>query len=208
MKLFDKFDKTFLINLKKREDRLNDFISQVNHYDLGEFEVFEAVDGSSLKNEYKHLNNGELGIIYSTIRILEKSIKNNYETILIIEDDCKFNNNLYNLNEYFEKLPNDWDFVYFGGNHNTHSGVINLDRVNDKIIKVYNTYAAHCVLIHKRMFEIIIGELKKFNYQSDVVYQKLQNNYNFYSFNPLIATQSPGFSNIQNMNVDYTWLIT
>lgn len=207
MKLFDKFDNTFLINLKKREDRLNDFITQVNYYDLGEFEVFEAVDGSLLENEYGHLNNGEVGIIHSTIKILEKSIEKNYETILIIEDDCKFNDNLYNLNEYFEKLPNDWDFVYFGGNHNTYSGLINLNRVNDKIIKVYNTYAAHCVLIHKRMFKIIIEELKKFNYQSDVVYQKLQHNHNFYSFSPLIATQSPGFSNIQNKNVDYTSLI-
>ena len=41
MKLFEKFDKTFLINLKKREDRLHNFIDQVNNYDLGNFKIFK-----------------------------------------------------------------------------------------------------------------------------------------------------------------------
>jgi GR25 family glycosyltransferase involved in LPS biosynthesis len=188
MKLFNKFDKTFLINLKKREDRLNEFISQVNHYDLGNFEVFEAVDGSLIENKYNNLNNGEVGIIHSTINILEKSIEKNYETILIVEDD--------------------WDFVYFGGNHNTHVSATNLTRINEKVIRVYNTYSAHCVLIHKKMFKVLIEELSKFKCQSDVVYQTLQHKYNFYSFSPLIATQTPGFSNIQNKNVNYISLIT
>jgi GR25 family glycosyltransferase involved in LPS biosynthesis len=208
MKLFDKFDMTFLINLKKREDRLNEFISQVNHYDLGNFEVFEAVDGSLIENNHNTLNNGEVGIIHSTINILKKSIEKNYKTILIIEDDCRFNDNIYIVDDYIKLLPDDWDFVYFGANHNTHSGASNVNRVNEKVIRVYNTYAAHCVLIHKKMFKVLIEELSKFNYQSDVVYQKLQHNYNFYSFSPLIATQSPGFSNIQNKDVDYISLIT
>jgi hypothetical protein len=71
---------TFLMNLKKREDRLNEFISQVNHYDLGNFEVFEAVDGSLIENNHNTLNNGEVGIIHSTINILKKSIEKNYFT--------------------------------------------------------------------------------------------------------------------------------
>jgi GR25 family glycosyltransferase involved in LPS biosynthesis len=208
MKLFDKFDNTFLINLKKREDRLNEFTSQVNHYDLGNFEVFEAVDGSLIENNYNNLNNGEVGIIHSTINILEKSIENNYETILIVEDDCIFNDNIYNVDEYIKLLPDDWDFVYFGGNHNTHFGIRNLTRINEKVIRVYNTYSAHCILIHKKMFKVLIEELSKFKYQSDVVYQTLQHNYNFYSFSPLIATQKPGFSDIQNKNVNYISLIT
>jgi GR25 family glycosyltransferase involved in LPS biosynthesis len=208
MKLFDRFDKTFLINLKKREDRLNEFITQVNHYNLGNFEIFEAVDGSLIENNYNNLNNGEVGIIHSTINILEKSIENDYETILIIEDDCSFNDNIYNIDEYIKLLPDDWDFVYFGGNHNTHFGVTDFTRINEKVIRVFNTYSAHCVLIHKKMFKVLIEELSKFKRQSDVVYQTLQHKYNFYSFSPLIATQTPGFSNIQNKDVNYISLIT
>jgi len=38
-KLFDKFDKVFCINLPHRTDRRESFISEVNKYDLGNFEL-------------------------------------------------------------------------------------------------------------------------------------------------------------------------
>lgn len=207
MKLFDKVDKTFLINLKKRKDRLDHFIQQVNVHDLGNFEIFEAIDGSLMIENNLRLNKGELGLVHSTIKILEESLDKKYKKILIIEDDCLFNENINEIDTYLDKLPNDWDFVYFGGNHNIHVNSPYPKIVNDKIVKVHNTFATHCIMIHERIIEILINELKKFEYPVDIVYQKLQDKYNFYCFNPLVATQMIGFSDIQNTNVNYTRII-
>ena len=162
MKLFDKVDKTFLINLKKRKDRLDHFIQQVNAHDLGNFEIFEAIDGSSIVENNLRLNKGELGLVYSTIKILEESLEKKYKKILIIEDDCLFNENINEIDTYLDKLPNDWDFTYFGGNHNIHVNSPYPKIINDKIVKVHNTFATHCIMIHERIINILINELKKF----------------------------------------------
>lgn len=206
MRLFERFSKTYCINLKKRVDRLENFIREVKKYDLGEFEVFEAIDGVTL-DLHPTLLKGEVGIIHSVIEILENATKNNYDSILIIEDDCTFNDNIKNIDLYFELLPDNWDMVYFGGNHNTHEGTKPPEIINEKIIKLHRTFAAHCIGIKNHMFKIILTELKKFLYQLDVVYQKLQLTHNIYCFNPLVASQKPGFSDIQNRHVNYDFLI-
>jgi GR25 family glycosyltransferase involved in LPS biosynthesis len=208
MKLFERFDETFLINLKKREDRLHNFIDQVNNYDLGKFKVFEAIDGSSIPENYPNVSTGNVGLLHSGIQIIEESIKNNYEKILIIEDDCVFNENVKDIDVYFEHLPPNWDMVYFGGNHNPHIDTPKPIIINDKVVKVHNTFTTHCVAINKNMFLIILELLKTFGGPIDVLYQTLQSNYNVYCFNPLIATQMVGFSDIENMNVDYNTIIT
>lgn len=207
MKLFERFDKVYCINLKRRPDRLQHFIEQVNKYDLGNFEVFEAVDGNELTETHPFLRKGELGHLNTTIKILENSIKNNYQNVLLIEDDCVFNSNINQIDTYFSYLPSDWDMLYFGGNHNIHVSQVRPQVINDKIIKLYNTYTSHCIGITNKMFEIILNSLKNKDRQTDVIYQSLQQNYNVYCFEPLVATQLSGFSDIQNVNVDYSWLI-
>jgi len=132
---------------------------------------------------------------------LEKNKK--YENILIIEDDCFFKDDIKNVDDYFKFIPDNWDMLYFGGNHQLRTQDLKPIQVNEKIIKVQNTLTSHCVAINKKLFEVILIELKKFVYQTDVVYRDIQKKYNVYSFFPSLATQSPGFSDIQNHNVNY-----
>ena len=207
MKLFERFDETFLINLKKREDRLHNFIDQVNNYDLGNFKIFEAIDGSSISENYPNVSTGNVGLLHSNIQIIEESIKNNYEKILIVEDDCVFNENVKDIDVYFEHLPSDWDMVYFGGNHNIHMNTTKPIMINDKVIKIHSTFTTHCVGINKNIFSIVLEALKTFRAPIDVIYQQLQSSHNVYCFNPLIATQMVGFSDIENRDVDYSTII-
>lgn len=207
MKLFEKFDKTYCLNLKKRKDRLEHFEQQVKKYDLGIYQYFEAIDGSTLDNPYQNLKSGEFGHILSTISILEDAILKNYKNILLVEDDCVFLNTLKEIDLYFEKLPKDWDLLYFGGNHNTHMKVNPPVKINERVVKLHSTYSSHCLSITKKMFPIILEELKKFSCQTDLVYQKLQTKYNVYCFYPTIASQLTGHSDIQNKVVDYSWII-
>ena len=76
MKLFDRFDKVYLINLDKRADRLEKFNKQVEKYDLGEYERISAIDGNTLDlNEHNtNLKAGELGLILTNLSILSLDI--------------------------------------------------------------------------------------------------------------------------------------
>jgi GR25 family glycosyltransferase involved in LPS biosynthesis len=208
MKLFEKFDKVYCINLDRRPDRLENFKKEVNKFNLGEFERFSAYDGKQLNltNEY-NLKPGEIGIIKSNLDIIKDAKKNNYKTILIIEDDCVFNDEIINFENYFKLLPNDWDMLYMGGNHNTHMGVKPPLKINDKVVKLHSTYSAHFIGIKSSVFDQIEVLLERGQQPLDVAYVTLQKIFNCYSFTPALTSQLVNFSDIQESTTDYKWLI-
>jgi len=208
MKLFKRFDKVYCINLDRRPDRLENFKKEVKKYDLGEFERFSAYDGKQLNltNEF-NLKPGEIGIIKSNLDIIKDAKKNNYKTILIIEDDCVFNDEIINFENYFNLLPNDWDMLYMGGNHNTHMGVRPPIVINDKVVKLHSTYSAHFIGIKSSVFNQIEVLLERCQQPLDVEYVTLQKIFNCYSFTPALTSQLVNFSDIQESTTDYNWLI-
>ena len=208
MRLFDRFDKVYCINLDRRPDRLENFQNQVNKYNLGEFERFSAYDGKQLKLPNNvNLRPGEIGIIMSNLDIIRESKKNKYNTILIIEDDCVFNDEIINADTFFDSLPNNWDMLYMGGNHNTHMGIQPPQKINDKIVKLHSTYSAHFIGIKSTIFDQIENLLEIGEQPLDVEYVKLQKIFNCYSFTPALTSQLVNFSDIQDTTTDYNWLM-
>lgn len=209
MKLFERFDKVFCVNLDRRTDRLKSFDEQVKKYNLGQYTRISATDGNSLnfRSDTKRLRNGELGLILTVEKIILYSIQNKFEKILIIEDDCTFTDEINKIDKYFEHLPSNWDMLYMGGNHNTHMGLPPPQIINSKVARLHNTFTTHCVGINKRIFEIILQNLNEKNKPLDVLYSDLQKKINAYTFYPAIAKQLSDFSDIQNEIVDYNWLI-
>ena len=101
MKLFDRFDKVYCINLDRRPDRLESFNTQVEKYDLGDYTRISAVDGSKINiSDYKTtLKLGELGLVLTNLQIIKDSKENGYNNILILEDDCSFTNEINIIQE-------------------------------------------------------------------------------------------------------------
>lgn len=208
MRLFDRFDKVYCINLDRRPDRLENFQNQVNKYNLGEFERFSAYDGKQLKLPNNvNLRPGEIGVIMSNLDIIRESKKNKYNTILIIEDDCVFNDEIINADTFFDSLPDNWDMLYMGGNHNTHMGIQPPQKINDKIVKLHSTYSAHFIGIKSTIFDQIENLLERGEQPLDVEYVKLQKIFNCYSFTPALTSQLVNFSDIQDTTTDYNWLM-
>jgi len=208
MKLFERFDKVFCINLKRRPDRFEQFKEEVDKFDLGNFETFEAIDGNTIaQNNLGVLKPSEKGLIESNIKILKNCIEKKYSSVLIIEDDCLFTDEINKIDSYFDCLPNDWEMLYMGGNHNTHIKINPPEIINEKVYKLHSTYSTHFVAIKNVIFEYVLNELQNNQLPLDVTYTKIQKNKRVYCFYPAIAKQRNGYSDIQHSFVDYDWLI-
>ena len=209
MKLFDYFDKVYCVNLDRRADRLHNFQEEVKKFDLGEYERFSAIDGKQINiTEFNsRLNPGEIGLVLSNLDIIRDAREKKYDKILIVEDDCIFTDEVIKIKEYLEVLPEDWEMLYMGGNHNTHMGVPEPIKINDKVVKLHSTYSTHFVGVKSSMFDYMEAVLKRLNEPLDVCYTRLQKSFNVYSFYPAIAKQKSDFSDILNRVIDYNWLI-
>jgi GR25 family glycosyltransferase involved in LPS biosynthesis len=208
MKITDFFDKTVCINLDRRFDRWSECVSEFEKNNLTGIERFRAVDGKDLQQQPKgFLTQSRLALVLTNMLILDKAIEEDYNSILILEDDVEFTKQVTNMKSFFDSLPEDWDMLYFGGNHNTHMGINPPTIINDKVCKLHNTFSTHCVAINKKAFKEVLERLKKCDNALDVIYVELQSKLNVYSFYPMIATQRVSYSDIENKVTDYKWLI-
>jgi len=194
------FDRLYCINLDKRPDRYEDAIAEFNKFNIVNVERFSGIDGSLIKNDSRLLS-GELGILETHNSIIKKVKEDLLNSVLVMEDDVYFTDEINNVDEYMKAVPDDWDFIYFGGNHVYGQPPV---KINDKILKLNFTVALHCVAIKSTVFDEIIELLPRHNIQVDGCYGNLQKKYNGYAFYPNMAKQRNGFSDIQNRNVDYT----
>lgn len=199
------FDKIYCINLDRRKDRWEETIKELDKWGISdEVERYSAVDGSLLENPYK-VNNGELGLIETHLKIIKEAKDKNYKNVLILEDDIEFTDEIKNINNYFAMLPKKWDILWFGANHNKHMGnKINL--INEKIIKCNKAYSTHCIAFNNSIYDLVIELLLRRQKAVDVYYSEIQNGYDCYSFHPSIALQRASYSDIQNKNQDNKWL--
>jgi glycosyl transferase family 25 len=199
MKIDEFFSKTYCINLLKRKDRWNEFVNEMDKYSITNYERYEAVNGDLIRNKTKLLN-GELGVLQTHYNIIKHCKKNNINSVLIMEDDVVFNEEINNISEYMKLIPENWDFIYFGGNHIYGKPPV---KINEKIIKLNYTVALQCVAIKNTMYDFILQMLEKKEKQVDAYYAELHKFANAYGVYPNIATQREGFSDIQKRNVNY-----
>ena len=206
MKLDELSKNIYVLNLKKRKDRLEHIEKELKKINCNNYHIFEAVDGNEIKNNTK-LKNGMFGLIKTYLNLHVELTKKNYTDVLIIEDDCVFCENFNNLlTKYYTEIPSNWDFIYFGANHNYHIGG-KTETINKEVVKLNNSYSAHCVLFKRKVFDDLISKLIDFTIENDVMMSHLQKKYIAYSSSKPLTTQLPTFSDIENKNVNYNWLI-
>ena len=133
--------KIFIINLKRRDDklvRIKDRISKIELDKYYEIEIFNAIDGIEINKEYLIQNNykisldwndnlhrrpmkwGEIGCAISHYQVWNKIIEQNLESAIILEDDVIFKSDfINNLKEILDSLENNkelgkCEMVYLG----------------------------------------------------------------------------------------------
>lgn len=117
-------DNVYVINMDKDTDRLDKITKECNKFNI-KFQRFTGIDSNTLsekqKNKYitefckKYCTNGIIGCGISHIKIYKDVINNNYNNVLILEDDIYFKEDFHSiLNNTIDELPNDYDILYIG----------------------------------------------------------------------------------------------
>jgi glycosyl transferase family 25 len=136
--------KKFVINLKRRPDRLELF---KNHCPFNDITIITAIDGNNMKDEtsaieqemttrFSGLNSGEIGCFLSHLRIFNRMRRENIPYALIFEDDAIFCDNfLEKYSKILQHLPSDTGILYLGGRFEPDFMMSDHIRVTDNIVK-------------------------------------------------------------------------
>ncbi len=125
LSLDDLFDKVFIINLARREDRKSIMLKVLKNLKIENFEFFNAIDGATIDTEElykqgilldKDLGRGEIGCFLSHREVWKIAASRHYERILIMEDDIRFNPKYPSISRVMQHVPPNWDIVHFHSN--------------------------------------------------------------------------------------------
>lgn len=115
MSPFEKyFDAIFVVNLKRREDRLCHFIREMGVAGIAQYERFEAIDAGP--------NDGNTGCCASHKAVLNLIIQRGLRNGFIFEDDATvrdpFRNNFQEtFSKIIKEVPDAWEMLYVGGGY-------------------------------------------------------------------------------------------
>jgi glycosyl transferase family 25 len=216
-------DNVYVINMDKDTDRLNKMTKECNKFNI-KFQRFSGVDANKLsvqeKNKYvtnfcqKYCTNGMIGCGLSHIKIYEDVINNNYNNVLILEDDIYFADDFHTIfNDALNNLPTDYDILYIGC-FGLSSKEINYDynylfKLLSNKKKQNNTFknifcpefplGTHAYIISNQGCKKLLEIINKINWHIDWQISFNNKNLNIYVTNKKIVHQLWEESNNSNM---------
>ena len=202
MVVTDYFDKAVCINLDHRTDKWMECKDEFRKHSLY-VDRWSAIDGNDEK--YKGpLKKGVIGCALSHLAIIEVADLIKWASILIFEDDVAFDDQLNDkFNEWIKEVPEDWDMLYFGGNHNVKAIT---NKISDHVFRATDTQTTHAYAVRHTVYDRIIQRLQNIDKDVDVIYMDIQKECKAYCFTPRLAWQRAGISDIWGQYVDYSFL--
>jgi len=152
----DYFDHIYCLNLDRRKDK---WLKVKERFDKLKIKVerFSGIDGNNLsENElkkYNKINKSEIGCMLSHYNIINDAKKNNYEKILVFEDDIIFIENFHiHFENKISKL-NNWKLLYLGASQWQWN---NIEFIKD-FYYTNNSDGIFALAIHKSMYDEILA---------------------------------------------------
>jgi len=190
------------INLESRPDRKQHVEQQMNVIGIN-VQRFNAI----------RLENGAIGCSMSHLKCLEIAKKNEWDHILIVEDDILFlNPDLFKnqLNKFLKKHKT-FDVLLIAGNN-----LPPYQKIDDSCVKVYRCQTTTGYLVQKHYYDTLISNMREgikllvsnpaqhVLYAVDKYWFKLQEKDNWYLITPLSVTQREDYSDIEKRQTNYT----
>lgn len=193
------------INLESRKDRKQHVESELKKIGISATR-FNAVK----------IANGALGCSLSHLKCLEIAKKNNWEHVLIVEDDILFLNPSVFINHFniFLKKHKEWDVVLIGGNN-----IPPYKTIDKTCIKVTRCQTTTGYLVKNHYYDTLIDNFrnginlllknpdKRISYAIDKYWFQLQEKDSWYLIIPLTVSQKEGYSDIEHKLTNYTSLL-
>jgi len=212
------FDEVYLLNLKRRPDRLMNFMNHYVKSDIADVSVMkvDAVDGSTLdidkvpltdlaraelkeientgfRSKHYQLTKGAIGCYLSHVKIWQHVLLNGHQVALVFEDDAHIPPNFaYFLNKAIVQVPLDWDIVLLGYICNKCESHTTYNEVNRFML-------THAYLITSKAIERIIATKSLFpiTQQIDAYLSELSDVLNIYTVKKSIVPQFKSRTDIQ-----------
>ena len=138
----------FYINLDHRTDRKEHVTNQLTNLGLQGFERFNAIK----------MENGAVGCSMSHLKILQSAVQNNWDHVLIVEDDITFLDPALfkaNFETFLQRNGNNWDVILLAGNN-----MPPYDAVDDVCIKVKRCQTTTGYLVNGHYIKKLMENVK------------------------------------------------
>lgn len=202
MVLTDYFDDAECINLAHREDKWQLCEAEFDKHGLTVW-MYPAVNGNDVEY-FGDLKKGVIGCALSHRNIIRDAKEMGLDNVLILEDDVEFDPELNEkFTNWITEVPENWDMLYLGGNHNTKR---HDNKISPHVLKLSKTQATHAYAVRHTVYDLILDRLNNIDKDVDVIYMDIQKQCNAYCFTPRLAWQRAGVSDIWNQHVDYNFL--
>jgi GR25 family glycosyltransferase involved in LPS biosynthesis len=205
MKNYKDIQHALFINLESRKDREIELMDEFKKLDI----PIHRMNAIQLKNK-------RVACSMSHLKCLEKAKNNNWDHVLIVEDDIQFLNPtifIENLNQFLSSEIK-WDVLLFAGNN-----VPPYTKYSDFCVKVNKCQTTTGYLVLNHYYDTLIKNIKEgitlliktpndhFFYAIDKHWLSLQEKDNWFLITPLTVIQREGFSDIENKNTNYSSLL-
>ncbi|WP_316736070.1 glycosyltransferase family 25 protein [Pedobacter aquatilis] len=184
------FDKIYLVNLKRRPDRLDEFYKNNAAYVKNlDIEVFEAIEGKLVQDDEWKFNKGALGCWKSHIELLKIIEKSDFDKVLILEDDAlivdKKSLECEEVKNFI--IEEKWDMFYFGFEHFKPPSLL-----SENIQKLNWALQTHAYAVNRASVSKIIRYAEMRKYWIDGIFAEIHSFMNCYATtkNTIIQTAS------------------
>ena len=192
----------FYINLHCRPDRKQHVENQLTSIGINA-ERFNAIK----------MSNGAIGCSMSHLKIIENAKANNWDHVLIVEDDILFTDPNLFVEQFNKFLSNhkDFDVALIAGNN-----LPPYKKIDDSCVQVTHCQTTTGYIVQKHYYDVLIKNYKDgilllmkepinhFLYAIDKYWFNLQAIHKWYLIIPLSVTQREDYSDIEKRPTNYT----
>ena len=204
---FHDITNVLFINLDSRTDRRKHFESQF--FEIG----FHPQRFAAIQNA-----RGAIGCTMSHIACMEMAIQNNWDHVLVCEDDATIINPgqlVHQVNHFFQRFNDSWDVLLLAGNNYQP-----FRQESPEAVRVANCQTTTAYLVRRPYFETLLANFKEGlrklkaepaeqpSYAIDQYWKLLQRKDRWYLIVPITVIQRPDYSDVSKQHVNYSDVMT
>lgn len=190
MEVNDYFDNVVVINLDRRQDRMERLELQLKELGI-RYERFSAVDALELDIS---------PVVAGTQSHAQVLAKYQGQSVLVLEDDALFCDNFNEkFAEYIDNLPEDWDIFYLGALLPKHTGKVESIGNNYWFKQVFST-GSHAYSIKPELMQSFYDKLIDYEWYIDIGLREFATK--ALIAQPNLVTQFPSYSDLRLAEVD------